>query len=911
MSPKRKHKRDLAKSLWSAGIQAFPDKIGIEHLRYLKGHSHRRNRFDDLIKATFKLSPSAPGAKSAHLLAFHMVLPDKVPAALAAVPFSMGDGVFIDYVWNKDAPTERRQLCVLSVNAFANTTVDSEADWYAFLTWVRTIPAYAALSGEALVAELTFDMLAWGVSNIPYVLWAHAIGLRPLQPVPKSTLARIASGQALDYKIEEETIAREIRIADMLDAMNSRLYSGSESPSQSDIRLIDDAKNVIKTRADESPAETTDRWVSGLLGFHPRLEAAEFSCALVLNWMTDLAESGTVAKWDLRRGTKRRYMVNGASPFHYMTHRQGSHPSTWTSEQVNAMCLELMEDSSIRDKVGLGGAISSFFSFLHLHFNCPLPRQGIHSLIPETVPRAQFVTGGEVKTAIAWAASAGDSDMQLMAIVRTALAMGWAAPFRLQELLNLEMRNVAECSDGSYEVEVLPKGWHAPLKTPAAMRRVYIDKGWAAELLRDFLNLRMGQGATGKSLLFASENEEDTVYRKYAVQALLLRLLKCATGDPEMTFHALRHSWASVRVADVLASSSIANFNRLSHIAAEMGHVSAVSTLHFYSHFSEFSLNCHLSDAIREILQMKDGTSEIHFGEKSNTTLQRWQRKFPWPTEQCMWQEFEVRSRNVEVKSVCAEFPLAEPSRPTFTTYFVHPFHPVKVMRVLNSLCSFPHKEREVAYWNHLSESDVSLISQSAIEMALEWLEHFKKRRQQIAGISSVNGALAALHIDLHAATRTKYSDFRCALSVPLTIPADFNSAWMHTRTVVRLPAPKIYFFLHPTTHVQPLLELLQSAGFDSTDLIVRVPFKLGADQSHDVTVSDVAFTFQGVWGEAPDFRPVAFHPARKKPYLTFPGIHVPAGMDSPVHAEAGGLDALLFCCAVFARSMEKKNVVA
>jgi integrase len=911
MSFKGKRNKDLAHDLAGAGIIAPSDSIGIEHLRFAKGHGHRRDRFDRLIQATFKLSPTTPGAKSAHLVAFHMILPKKVPAAMDAAPYAYGGAVYIDYMWEKDAPLERRQLCSLTFNAFGTSGIDAKSDLQAFLLWLRTVSGYQITITDSLVDQLTFDMLAWGARNIPYPLWSHSIGLRPMQPLPKSTLARIESGLALDEAVDEQQIDREVRIADMLDAMTTRPHSGVESARQSDIKIIEDAKALLKTRRHEKPEVAIDRWVTGLLNLHPRLEAAEFSCALVLNWMTDLSESGTVNKWDMRHYTRRRYITCGASAFHIQSQKIGTHPSTWTPDQVDAMCQELMSDTSIKDKLGLGAAISSFFTFLHLNFGSPIPTRGIHALIPESIPRAQFVTESEVQRAIGWTYSSKNSDLQLLAIVRTGLALGWGAPFRLQELLNLEIRNIAEGGDGGYEIEILPKGWHAPLKTPAAMRRVHISKGWAADLLREFLDMRYGQGASGKSRLFANEEDPDVVYRKYTVQALMLRLLKTATGDPEMTFHALRHSWASVEVEKVLASSSIANYNRLSHIAAEMGHVSAVSTLQFYSHFFEFPLNCHITSTVRDIIQMGNGAAEIHLNEKSNTTLQRWHRKFGWDTEQCIWHEIETRAAKIELQTVSSQFSLVDPSCPKFATHLVHPLHPMKIVRVLKNLLLAPHRQKDIANWNHLTESDVMVISESAIEIAHQFLLFNKKGRQEVANVSSVDGALAALHIDLHASNRTKYKDFRVGISVPLAIPAGFTAAWMQCRAVIRLPEPLVYFFLHPTSHVQPLLSLIKAAGVESTDLVIRVPSKNELELEIDVMKSDIAFAFQGIWGDIPEFRPVGYHAARSKPYLTFPGMDVPTGKESPVHAEVGGLDALLFSCAIYARSMEKKHGVA
>jgi hypothetical protein len=270
-----------------------------------------------------------------------------------------------------------------------------------------------------------------------------------------------------------------------------------------------------------------------------------------------------------------------------------------------------------------------------------------------------------------------------------------------------------------------------------------------------------------------------------------------------------------------------------------------------------------------------------------------------------------VRASKFAFPPIESEFSLIEPTAPKIATHFVHPFHPMKILHVLKGLKVAFHKQREIAHSNHLSESDVAVIAASAIEIAKQYLSFTKKGRQQIADISSVDGALSALHIDLHAADRSKYKNMRVGLSVPLTIPPDFAASWMRSREVIKIPEPTIYLFVHPSTLFQPLLSLIKSAGMESADLVVKVPTKAGFELEVAIMKSEIAFEFQGVYGEVPEYRPVKYHTARSKPYLTIPGIDVPIGKDSPVHAEVGGLDALLFCCAVFARSLEIKNGTA
>ena len=86
-----------------------------------------------------------------------------------------------------------------------------------------------------------------------------------------------------------------------------------------------------------------------------------------------------------------------------------------------------------------------------------------------------------------------------------------------------------------------------------------------------------------------------------------------------------------------------------------------------------------------------------------------------------------------------------------------NPLEPLRFQRqILENLKLTRGTHKQIANWHHLSEAVVCVIEESALHLACEWLSLSKRARQSVAQVLSVDGALSALNIDLHAAQRTK-----------------------------------------------------------------------------------------------------------------------------------------------------------
>lgn len=516
-------------------------------------------------------------------------------------------------------------------------------------------------------------------------------------------------------------------------------------------------------------------------------------------------------------------------------------------------------------------------------------------MIPPPRPRVQFVSETEVLRAIRWTTEQTNADDYLLKIVRVCLAAGWSAPFRLQELLNLRIGNIKPLPDGGFEIEIVPKRG-GKLKTPAATRRVTIKPGWAAEYLKEWLALRAHQSASARSYLFGTDTEQMMVYRQHAVRNALLHLLKATTGDVEMTFHSLRHSWASIEVAEVLASSSIADYDRLIHIADAMGHVSPATTLFFYSHFSEDALALHLNYLIREQLNMKSSEAQRLLQMEGDKVRQQGHRAHKWPSEVSLWQQICESAAAVDLPDCSADLEWVVPTVPLLGKGFVRSLTPASVLSILIYLQKDCISSVQIAAACRVSSEVVEDIRTQAIELSMQWLHLYKKPGRKPPEIKSVEGAVFAMGLNLNSAFKKKYASLLLKFSVDLEVPKELESAWLQLRDGVYLSAL-------PALSLNPVLKLLKQAGVNADEF--KVAYQSKPASPHDALAgqAQVSLQFRSVWGGNAEFIPRAFfHAHRSDAYLVFPGDGKQANSNTSSFCTVKGFHALLFASCIYSR---------
>jgi integrase len=888
--------------LLSAGVQIFRDSVDVEHLRFTPVNKKRVRRFEAFQNAALKLPDSQDGVICSHLIAFDLVAPTDVPRALVAVPFCYRGGTFLEWAHPDDERLDRRHLTALTVLRWNHCPPKPAQDWTGFTRWLVTLEGYKTYPGEVALKELELDLYSWVSRKLPMALFGHVTGLRVMHALSREVLAREASGFVKAIVLDEKKIERETQVADFMDTVDEIDIEKSQSDNYS---IVGIATKLLTTKRDEAPSDAIDRWVNSLLNLRARVQATNVATAIVLSWMLDLCESGTSRKTDADHLTRRRYCVVAGLGLWRMLSAIGSHPEGWDKDSLEAGYLALMEDPTIHDKRALGAALSSFQSFLHEHWDIELPMLRLHKLIPLPRPRVQFVSNLEINRAQEWISGQQGGDRTLLDMSALALALGACAPFRIRELLYLRIQNVTRQSDGTYEIEIVRFGWRNKLKSAAAVRRVQVREPRAATLLAGHLEQRRLEGASTKDLLFAAPLAPSKIYRQHALHRTLLRLLKLTTGDPSMTFHALRHSWASREVGDVLCSDSIVDYNRLIHIAEQMGHVSPGTTLSFYSHIFENALYVHTSSALQQSLELSAKTAQSFTGVLPNTLNTNARRKGMNVCD-AVWRAICNAGESVATPCVTSGMDLIAPPRPVLSTTLVEGLTPIKVLEALRLLRNPKLTDELVAARTRTSLEEVKNIRTTVCRIAIGQRKQSRQQNLQ-AAIESVDTALAVLGINLERAFQPKFANLKNALAVCVspTLATEASQSWLSLRD-------RGYLAVDNPRQLPGLLRLLHFADMSQTDLLVCMQYTDAEQVAATVLLASILESFQQVWTGHPSFVRMDYvHPARPSAYLTWPGKHGDKTLEGPAGVSIAGLEALMLAVTVYINISEDRYAAA
>jgi hypothetical protein len=363
-----------------------------------------------------------------------------------------------------------------------------------------------------------------------------------------------------------------------------------------------------------------------------------------------------------------------------------------------------------------------------------------------------------------------------------------------------------------------------------------------------------------------------------------------------MTFHALRHSWASIEVSEILATSSVVNYDRLIHIAEVMGHVSPATTLFYYSHISEDALALHLNYLIREQLNMKSSAAPRLLQMTPDKVRQHGFREYGWTAEVSLWQQISDSAMAVDLPDCSAGLEWIEPTCPQLGKGFVRSLTPASVLNILIYLQEDCINAKQIAAASRVSLEVVEDIRTQAIALSRRWLHMYKKPGKDIPQIESVDGAVFALGLDLDSAFKKKYASLFLKFSVDLDVPEEVTSAWLQLRDGVYLSAL-------PASTLNPLLKLFKHAGVKAEEL--KVIYQTRSDSPH-IALTDqaqVSLQFRAVWGSNPEFIPRDFyHKHRTDAYLVFPGDGKQTDSKTSSFATVKGVHALLFAACIYSR---------
>lgn len=868
-----------------AGVLLTTDNLDIEHIRFSPDNRVRARRFDALRQELLALKPGTAGSLAAALVASELIPAHELQAALDGSSARWNGITYLD--WIASDRLCRRALTPLTLAYVEGTGTEPKEELCSFARWASKV-VYTGTPEACILADVAIDQVAWAARNLAPVVWAHVTGLRPMATVPATYLQRASTALIPPLDLDNAEIALEADHEIFVDSFDD--VQGDDRNDE----VVQQALAGLSVDSAKTDKENLSDWLAKVLSLQELATNMGPITYLILCWVADIVESGTAKKVDADIKTRQRYCKVLAPALFRSLKSIGKPLSAWNAGDLQAGYTAIV--STVPDKRAASAALLSFAQFVHEVFDMPLVYINTLRFIGAPAVRAQLISHAEIRRAIAWV-NLDDGDVALHLMLRAALAMAYAAPFRLRELLFVRKANIARLGDSSFEVEIVPLVGKNKLKTLAAKRRVLIQDAMAVEALQQLFDFREAQGWSSVDLLFGSHGGgAGEIYRRHALYRSLLTLLKASTGDRAMTFHALRHTYASRRFQSIIEQPDRITPNALVQLAEEMGHVSASTTLTYYVHIYEHALRAHLQHANAITLSFDSNTAGRLLGKSSAAVRKQAQRK-AMATNAVVFEELALAAAASKHPTAPTPEGWMTPSRPVLPNGFSDSLDPFKTLVVLQSLAVMNSDPNLVASQLRLEPKVILAIEQVVVGLAVQVVRPQNGQRKPVHP-TNVRTALNALFINIDAANNPKYQHAVDVLAKLQTT----SVLQLAVRYWVGARRPN-YIGLHEPQERASFLRLLKQLGFNREQLLINThtaqdPLVLAADRA------TLTRQFQAEFGLSPHFAPPrAPHPARPKSYLLVAGPKSGSAGNS-----AAGLEALLLALYVFMHVSEAKD---
>lgn len=570
----------------------------------------RVGRLLDLTKEVLAADPTRTG-----LLAARLVTLDAIPVhALeligeqSSVPYRVGEHVALQWSPKGSSRIERRFLSPLSLEMWPSgphsaqnpRAIQVDGLLQGLEAFLEDSSTYQGVKSRS--AQLVLDCLCWWHEVLPPSLFAHTSGLTVLSALPRMAWGRLDSGLVSTAPEQEKEVDTDVgATGELLDAA---LQSNGEDSGTHVLKL---ALDCISEK--HSPIDGVNKrsWAHQMLGLQGRALAAGPCTSLLIAWIADLCENGTVQQSNPADTTVELYCRRALLPLHgaLAPILRDLSALDWSSALLTVVYQGLITSQSRGNQGTMRSALACFHDFLVRHLDIePLDRH-LNSDASEVVPHTQVVWPHEIGQAIEW--STLHRDIALAGGAALIIAIANEAPVRSQEVLRIRLRNVRLAADmqGHFaEIEVAREARSGRLKTPSSQRRLTLRDSATLDRLQAWLLHRQRQGATGDAYLFGDPNRLSDRYRPGATIAFVHRLLKAVTGDRQVRLHSLRHTAITRAMSKIWRSSSCSDINPIEVLAAHAGHATPLTTLVTYAHCPEAGIRLWMNIGLAERIEL-------------------------------------------------------------------------------------------------------------------------------------------------------------------------------------------------------------------------------------------------------------------------------------------------------------------
>lgn len=458
------------------------------------------------------------------------------------------------------------------------------------------------------------DLEGYYLEVLPGALFAHGAHLAPITALPRSALARLQTCEALAVSEIPSAPTANIAMGLALDqAFQSDKRSGGSW-------LVDRLSQLVNQHSKRDDAADRKSMIDGCFQLAGQVEQADALSALILAWVIDLAESGSIQKEVVRPRTIYKYVSQVARGLHQQF--GGLDLGAMTAERFLDLYQSILDSTQSGNRGNCVTALKSWHGFLVEWLDAP----PLHaSLAPDTgldIPKANVIWAHEFARIDEWT-SAAMLEERLKKQLSLCIYLARHVRLRAKELFHLRLRNIIDYGDGQpMEIEVAPMLRDGKLKSDSARRTQTLSDPEALELLRTWIARRKAEGALADDLLLGDPHHPRRVFQLGRLYVLINQLLKATTGEPRVSLHALSHTWASVHLEQVFLDPCCADINQLELKAKNAGHRCVVTTLFYYFHAFERPIRERLDREMRT-MSLTSRTAARWSGIRADALRQR------------------------------------------------------------------------------------------------------------------------------------------------------------------------------------------------------------------------------------------------------------------------------------------------
>ena len=894
----------------TAGLLISADSIHLQTVRLGAGVPSRVRRFGQFIHEVVTALDTKPHIAAARLVGLDGIRPDSLARLDTAISKLYVWQSHVHVEWNEEIPPrlERRAISAPTTSALrarSSAIPDGMTLSDELKAYLKASPTYQTLPAKERVKELARDALCWWYQSLPLALFFHAAGLQVMSAVARVCLARQETAQVPVIVAPTIDAAAELMdtesCAELLDV--AAMSAGNDESGV----VLTQAILKMETKSGETDAATLRRWVRELLQLRNQALQAGPVNALLLAWIVDICESGTLREENPSRETPKRYFVSAADRLRLRLKGLPDATSDWSTEILSAIYDELIDEEIERNPKGssaqtLASALTNFHAFLVQWFELQPLQRRLHAKVPMVPVRAKVVWPHEIGRAVGWVNELTD-DAQARVMLKIIFGIEKEAAARPSELLFLRIGNVQKFKN-HLEIEVAPSLRWGRLKTRAGQRRLRITDPYVVALIWSWVEARQANGAASSALLFADPKNEDAVYRRHLVSTLVNALLKAATGDPGAVAYDLRHTVINGRSVDVLASSATTDVNRLADNATAHGHVSGMTSIVSYTHLYELPLRHWLDVSMATLVPLTSAEAAALTGLSADNVRQLAGRH---GTSSMVFGWWKVREPTTvpQYAMASAEWEWRSPQPPA--TRAIGRFEPtVSITLLMVDELASKVSTADLAKSFHITEPEARQLQANAISVAHEvarmtWPAKYGPRVALPIGLKS---SLDCAAVDTQAALapKPKFQRLIDWLSVrqDRSLLEDAFRSWRDCRIGDHIS-------LDEPGRALGLLRALEAAGINPLALRVCYRAEQASPGAGPPSLGVAQRDFTAVFGMRPRLFPVEERRWDAQSYLLWDSDDC---IDSPTGASGtlDGLDALMFAVGVHINTWNHKG---